>query len=260
VVESKLPDIADFTRTYLGIDPAVQPMPVQPTAHYAMGGIPTDVHARVVIDEANVVLPGLYAAGECACVSAHGANRLGTNSLVDLIVFGRRAGRDMVRYIKETEFTPLPSEPEARARETLDRILTSTGNESAANIRKELQKTMMDHVGVFRMAEGMQQALDRIRILQERYQRVQIKDKSKRFNQELLEAWELGCLLDLAMVTTVSALARQESRGAHSRNDYPERDDSGWLKHTLVYKRDGEIELRYKPVVITRHQPRARVY
>jgi succinate dehydrogenase / fumarate reductase flavoprotein subunit len=260
VVESKLPDIADFTRTYLGIDPAVQPMPVQPTAHYAMGGIPTDVHARVVIDEANVVLPGLYAAGECACVSAHGANRLGTNSLVDLIVFGRRAGRDMVRYIKETEFTPLPSEPEARARETLDRILTSTGNESAANIRKELQKTMMDHVGVFRMAEGMQQALDRIRILQERYQRVQIKDKSKRFNQELLEAWELGCLLDLAMVTTVSALARQESRGAHSRNDYPERDDSGWLKHTLVYQRDGEIELRYKPVVITRHQPRARVY
>jgi succinate dehydrogenase / fumarate reductase flavoprotein subunit len=259
-IESKLPDIADFTRTYLGIDPAVEPMPVQPTAHYAMGGIPTDVHGRLVIDENNTVLPGLYAAGECACVSVHGANRLGTNSLVDLVVFGRRAGRDMVRYVKETEFTPLPAEPEASAREMLDHLLNSSGGESSADIRQELQKMMMDHVGVFRTAEGMQRALDKIQELQERYRQVQIEDKGKHFNQELAEAWEVGCLLDLAEVTTVSALARQESRGAHSREDFPERDDDNWLKHSLVYRRDGKNEIKYKPVVVTRYEPKARVY
>lgn len=260
VIESKIPDIADFTRTYLGIDPAVDPMPVQPTAHYAMGGIPTDADGRVVIDENNTILPGLYAAGECACVSVHGANRLGTNSLVDLIVFGRRAGRDMVRYVKETEFTPLPENPEARARETLVNLLSGSGGESAAGIRSEMQQAMMDHVGVFRTEEGMQQALVKIRELQERYQNIQIQDKSLRFNQDLLEAWELGCLLDLAEVTAASALARQESRGAHSREDFPERDDEEWLKHTLVYRRDGEIDLKYKPVIIARYQPQARVY
>jgi succinate dehydrogenase / fumarate reductase flavoprotein subunit len=260
MVESKLPDIADFTRTYLGIDPAEEPMPVQPTAHYAMGGIPTDVDGRVIIDEANTVLPGLYAAGECACVSVHGANRLGTNSLVDLIVFGRRAGIDMARYVKETEFTPLPPAPEARASQMLEDLLTSTGGESAAEIRNEMQRVMMDYVGVFRTAEGMQQALDEIRKLQDRFRRVQIQDKTRRFNQELLEAWEVGCLLDLAEATAASALAREESRGAHSREDFPERDDGAWLKHTLVFQLDGELDLRYKPVVITRHQPEARVY
>lgn len=260
VIETKIPDIADFTRTYLGIDPAVHPMPVQPTAHYAMGGIPTDIHGRLVIDEKNTVLPGLYAAGECACVSVHGANRLGTNSLVDLVVFGRRAGRDMTRYVKDTEFTPLPPDPDGRIRETLDHLLNSTGGESAANIRDELQETMMDHVGVFRTAEGMKHALDKIHELRDRFQDVEIKDKGKRFNQELLEAWEVGCLLDLAEVTAASALARQESRGAHSRDDFPKRDDENWLKHTLIYKRDAQLELKYKPVVITKHQPKARVY
>jgi succinate dehydrogenase / fumarate reductase flavoprotein subunit len=260
VVEAKLPDIADFTRTYLGIDPATEPMPVQPTAHYAMGGIPTDVDGRVVIDRDNTVLPGLYAAGECACVSVHGANRLGTNSLVDLIVFGGRAGRDMLRYVKDASFAPLPPEPEGRASQTLDHLLNSTGGESAADIRRDMQKTMMDHVGVFRTAEGMRQAVQEIRELQERYQRVQIQDKGRRFNQELLEAWEVGCLLDLAEVTAASALAREESRGAHSREDFPERDDENWLKHSLVHKRDGEIELAYKPVTIMRYEPKARVY
>ncbi len=260
VVEAKLPDIADFTRTYLGIDPAVDPMPVQPTAHYAMGGIPTDFDARVVVDENNTVFPGLYAAGECACISVHGANRLGTNSLVDLVVFGRRAGLDMVRFIKETEFTPLPAAPEARARETLEHLLTSAGGESAAKIRDELQKTMMDHVGVFRTDDGMKQALEKIRELQDRYRNVEINDKGRRFNQELLEAWEVGCLLDLAEVTAVSALARTESRGAHSREDFPKRDDQNWLKHTLAFKEDAGIELTYKPVVVTKHQPMKRVY
>jgi succinate dehydrogenase / fumarate reductase flavoprotein subunit len=260
VIETKLPDIADFTRTYLGIDPAVQPMPVQPTAHYAMGGIPTNVDGCVVLDANNTVLPGLYAAGECACVSVHGANRLGTNSLVDLIVFGRRAGRHMVKYVKETEFSPLPPDPHTRAQNTLENLLANTGGESAAQIRQELQKTMMDQVGVFRTGEGMQQALAKVRSLQQRFSAVQIKDKGKHFNQELLEAWEVGCLLDLAEATTASALARQESRGGHSREDFPKRDDEKWLRHTLVSKRDGEIELSYKPVVINRYQPKARTY
>jgi succinate dehydrogenase / fumarate reductase flavoprotein subunit len=260
VVETKLPDIADFTRTYLGIDPAAQPMPVQPTAHYAMGGIPTNVDGCVIVDEKNTIMPGLYAAGECACVSVHGANRLGTNSLVDLIVFGLRAGRHMSKYVKEVDFDPLPPDPHARTQDALDQLLTGSGGESAANIRQELQKVMMDHVGVFRTAEGMQQALTKVRELQTRYSAVQIMDKGKRFNQELLEAWELGCLLDLAEVTAASALARQESRGAHSREDFPERDDEGWLRHTLAAKRDGEIDLRYKPVVINKHQPKARTY
>jgi succinate dehydrogenase / fumarate reductase flavoprotein subunit len=260
VIETKLPDIADFTRTYLGIDPAVEPMPVQPTAHYAMGGIPTDVHGRVVVDEKNTVLPGMYAAGECACVSVHGANRLGTNSLVDLIVFGRRAGRDMVRYVKEADFAPLPAEPESQVEAMLAHLRQSRGGESAPKLRDELQKLMMNRVGVFRTKEGMTEAVERIRELRERFRQVEIQDKGMRFNQELLEAWEIGCLLDLAEVTAESALARQESRGAHSRDDHPERDDENWLKHTLAYLHDDKIELKYKPVVITQYEPKARVY
>ena len=259
-VEAKLPDIADFCRTYLGVDPAVEPMPVQPTAHYAMGGIPTDTHGRVVVDEKNTPLPGFYAAGECACVSVHGANRLGTNSLVDLVVFGRRAGRDMARYIREHEFVPLPPDPTRWAREEVERLLHGDGDESAADIRREMQEVMMDNVGVFRVEDQMQAAVDKVRELQARYRRVGLQDRGKRFNTELLEAIELGYLLDLAEVTAVSALARRESRGAHSREDFPERDDENWLKHTLAYRSEGGIELKYKPVTITRFEPKPRTY
>ncbi len=259
-VEAKLPDIADFCRTYLGVDPAVEPMPVQPTAHYAMGGIPTDTHGRVVVDEKNTPLPGFYAAGECACVSVHGANRLGTNSLVDLVVFGRRAGRDMARYIREHEFVPLPPDPTRQAREEVERLLQGDGDESAADIRREMQEVMMDNVGVFRVEDQMQAAVDKVRELQARYRRVGLQDRGKRFNTELLEAIELGYLLDLAEVTAVSALARRESRGAHSREDVPERDDENWLKHTLAYRSKGGIELKYKPVTITRFEPKPRTY
>jgi succinate dehydrogenase / fumarate reductase flavoprotein subunit len=185
---------------------------------------------------------------------------LGTNSLVDLIVFGRRAGRAMVRYVKDAAFQPMPADPEANARVNMEKLLNSAGGESAADIRTELQKLMMNHVGVFRTSEGMRQALEEIKELQERFERVEITDKGKRFNQELLETWEVGCLLDLAEVTAASALARTESRGAHSREDFPERDDDNWLKHTLAFKRDGEIELTYKPVAITKYEPKARVY
>ena len=260
VVEARLPDIADFCRTYLGVDPAKEPMPVQPTAHYAMGGIPTDINGRVVIDEANTPLPGLYAAGECACVSVHGANRLGTNSLVDLVVFGRRAGRDMARYIAEAGFVALPEDPGCEVCDELERMISITGTERMADIREELQEVMMDDVGVFRVAGQMQAALSKIGELQERYRHAGIQDKGKHFNTDLLEAIELGYLLELAEITTASALARQESRGAHSREDFPERNDETWLKHTLAYRTETGVELRYKPVVITRFQPKPRTY
>jgi len=260
-IEAKLPDIADFTRTYLGIDPIAQPMPVQPTAHYAMGGIPTDVWTRVVIDEKGTILPGFYAAGEVACVSVHGANRLGTNSLLDIIVFGKRAGIDMVRYCQESDFLPLPKEPEAFAREQLEALRgQQSGHERAADIRREMQDAMMDYVGVFREEPGIKQAIATIKELQERYQQVVIDDKGKQYNTDLLEAWELGALLDTAEVTAVAALNRTESRGGHYREDYPKRDDKEWLKHSLAFRQDGEVELRYKPVTITDYKPQERVY
>ncbi|GAB4537342.1 MAG: succinate dehydrogenase flavoprotein subunit [Anaerolineae bacterium] len=261
-IEARLPDIADFTRTYLGVDPVLQPMPVQPTAHYAMGGIPTDVWGRVVVDEKNTVLPGFYAAGEVACVSVHGANRLGTNSLLDINVFGKRSGIDMVRYCQESDFLPLPEEPEALAREQLERLRshTATGRERAADLRREMQDTMMDYVGVFREEAGIQQAIDKIKELQERYQRVSVDDKGDRYNTDVLEAWELGALLDVAEVTAVTALSRTESRGGHYREDYPKRDDEKWLKHSLAWRKDGRIELGEKPVTITDYAPKERVY
>lgn len=261
IVETRLPDIADFARTYLGVDPATQPIPVQPTAHYAMGGIPTDVDGRVVIDEENTVLPGLYAAGECACVNVHGANRLGTNSLLDIVVFGKRAGLDMARFCQENDLPPLPDDTTEPTRERLGRLREGRGTEIPAKIREEMQETMMKYVGVFREEEGLNRAIDEIRTLKERYQEVRVQDQGAIFNTDLLEAWELGCLLDLAEVIATCALNRTESRGAHSREDYPDRNDDEWLKHTLAFRQeDGRIEIRYKPVVITRFHPEERVY
>ncbi|UCC89545.1 MAG: succinate dehydrogenase flavoprotein subunit [Anaerolineales bacterium] len=260
-IEAKLPDIADFTRTYLGVDPTLQPMPVQPTAHYAMGGIPTDIWARVVADDKNTVLPGFYAAGEVACVSVHGANRLGTNSLLDIIVFGKRAGIDMVRYCQESDFLPLPKEPEAFTREQWEALLSrQNGRERAADIRREMQNAMMDYVGVFREEAGMKQAVEILEDLKERYRHIALDDAGKRYNTDVLEAWELGALLDTAEVTAVAALERSESRGGHYREDHPKRDDENWLKHSLVWAKDGTIELDYKPVTITDYQPKERVY
>jgi succinate dehydrogenase / fumarate reductase flavoprotein subunit len=248
-IETKLPDIADFTRTYLGVDPVSQPMPVQPTAHYAMGGIPTDVWGRAVIDERNTVMPGFYAAGEVACVSVHGANRLGTNSLLDINVFGKRAGIDMVRFCHENDLLPLPKEPEAFAREQLEAMRSQqSGGERAADIRREMQGIMMDYVGVFREEEGIKQAIDKLRELQERYQQIVLDDRGKRFNTDVLETWELGALLDMAEVTAVAALSRTESRGGHYREDYPNRDDENWLRHSLAWRKDGRIELGCKSV------------
>jgi succinate dehydrogenase / fumarate reductase flavoprotein subunit len=252
VINEKLPDITDFARNYLGVEPITEPVPIQPTAHYAMGGIPTDNDARVVIDPQWTPMPGFYAAGEVACVSVHGANRLGTNSLVDLIVFGRRAGKHMAQFIKENDHAPLPPEPEAFARELVDRLYTSTGGESAARIRSTLQNEMDDKVFVERSDQSLRRALDSLDGLQDTYQRVQMQDKGKTFNTELVEAIELGFLLDCAEATIHGALARTESRGAHYRLDYPKRDDANWLKHTLAYKgtKTHDVRLDYKDVIL----------
>ncbi|OGO38673.1 MAG: fumarate reductase (quinol) flavoprotein subunit [Chloroflexi bacterium RBG_16_57_11] len=257
---SKLPDIVDFARTYLGVDPVAQPMPIQPTAHYAMGGIPTNKLGEVVIDEGNTVLPGLYAAGECACVSVHGANRLGTNSLLDLIVFGKYAGLQAAEFSRGASFQTLPSDPTDNIRQQLDLIRNSDGEEKAYTISNEMKAVMFDEVGVFRSQEGMQKALDKVHELQERLKHVRRPDQGKIFNTELINTWELGNLLDLAEITTVSALRRTESRGGHAREDFPSRDDANWLKHTLAWNKDGAISLGYKPVTITKYQPKERVY
>jgi succinate dehydrogenase / fumarate reductase flavoprotein subunit len=256
----KLPDIIDFCRTYLGVDPMTQPMPVQPTAHYAMGGIPTNKFGQVTIDENWTVLPGLYAAGEVACVSIHGANRLGTNSLLDLIVFGKHAGLNAAEFANGAVFQPLPSDAADFAHSQFDALLNNSGAENAMDIAVEMKKVMMEHVGVFRTEVGMRTALEKVRELKERFRHVRIGDRGKVFNTELLTTWELGNLLDLAEVTAASALARQESRGAHAREDFPKRDDVKWMKHTIAWKREGEIELRYKPVIKTKYEPKERVY
>jgi succinate dehydrogenase / fumarate reductase flavoprotein subunit len=261
-IEAKLPDIADFTRTYLGVDPVTEPMPIQPTAHYAMGGIPTDVEGRVVLDGNNTVLEGMYAAGECACVSVHGANRLGTNSLVDLVVFGRRSGVNMGQYCQEAELLPLPDGAADEVIAEFERIRKGSGGVRPFTLRDQMQKLMTANVGVFRTDEMMSEAVEKLGELRDGYRNgIQIDDKGKQFNSDLLEAWELGCLLELAEVTAVSALNRTESRGGHARDDYPKRDDASWLKHTLCAKvGGGEYHIEYKPVVLGRYQPKERVY
>ncbi|HEY7974441.1 MAG TPA: FAD-binding protein, partial [Ktedonobacterales bacterium] len=262
-IDEKLPDITDFARNYLGVEPYYEPVPIQPTAHYAMGGIPTNVEGQVVIDEKNTPLPGLYAAGEVACVSVHGANRLGTNSLVDLIVFGRRAGKHIAsKWLPEAEFGELPADPEQRAREQVESLMTRTEGETQDAIRQELRDVMMDKVSVVRDEKGLGEAREKLRELKERYARVRLMDHSRTFNTELMEVIELGNLLDCSEATIAGAEARKESRGAHYRPDYEQRDDVNFLQHTLAYQteRVGEPELRYKPVVITEFQPKERKY
>jgi succinate dehydrogenase / fumarate reductase flavoprotein subunit len=263
VLEHKLPDITEFVRVYLGIDPAKDLVPVQPTAHYAMGGIPTTIEGQVIADERNTPVPGLYAAGECACVSVHGANRLGTNSLMDILVFGRRAGRHMAQSVHKTPSIPaIPAtHAVAEVRARIESIMGRSSGESVARIRADLQHMMMSKVGVFRTGEGLREAHTELAALRERYRRVKIDDHGRRFNTDLLEALELGALLDLAEATIASCLHRTESRGGHYREDYPQRNDADWLKHVLIYRRDdGAHEFRHKPVVITRFQPMERTY
>ena len=259
-IESKLPDIADFTRTYLGVDPVTEPMPVQPTAHYAMGGIPTDIDGCVLLDSSNKVLPGFYAAGETACVSVHGANRLGTNSLVDLVVFGRRSGVHMTKFCQETELLPLPDNAADEIMASFEGLLSNEKGIKPQELRKAMQSTMTANVSVFRTEETMSKALKDLAKLRADFHNVVVEDKGKQFNSDLLETWELGCLLELAEVTAVSALARPESRGAHARDDFPDRNDEEWLKHSFCHKEGDSYRLDYKPVTLGRYEPKPRVY
>ncbi len=257
---AKLPDIVDFCRTYLGVDPITQPMPVQPTAHYTMGGIPTNKFGEVVINDKDKIFPGLYAAGEVACVSVHGANRLGTNSLLDIIVFGKYAGLRAAEFANGTDYVPLPANPTDFSREQFDRLRNGSGKENVFDIGNEMKAVMFDDVGVFRTQKGMKAALAKVNELQERFKEVRVQDTGKIFNTDLLNAWEMDNLLDMAEVIAASALNRKESRGGHAREDYPERDDKKWLKHTLVWKKNGRLKIGYKKVVQTRFKPKKRVY
>jgi len=261
VIEEKLPDITDFARVYQGVEPLTEPVPVQPTAHYAMGGIPTNLHAQVTRDARGTVVPGLYAAGEAACVSVHGANRLGTNSLVDLLVFGRRAGRQMARDVRGAEMPEAGEGAADAVREHLEAIRGREGGERKEAIRTELADVMMDDAGVYRTAEGLERARAKVAELRERYRHVGVDDKGTVFNTDLLEAREVGYLLDCAETMVAACINRKESRGAHSREDFPERDDVNFLTHSLATRgADGSVVLDYKPVTITRFQPKPRVY
>ena len=260
-IDAKIPDITDFVRTYQGLEPKTDPIPIQPTAHYAMGGIPTNVDAEVVVDAANTVLPGLYAAGECACVSVHGANRLGTNSLLDIVVFGRRGGLAMASYVDTVGHPDLPDDIEVDVRDRIERLKASSAGENVARIREELQEHMTDKASVFRTEESLASMASELDALDARYGRATIQDKGEVFNYDLTEALELGYLLDLARCLVVTARARTESRGGHFRDDHPLREDEHWMRHSLAYRTDdGGVRLDYKPVTPGNYLPMERKY
>jgi len=259
-IEKRLWEITSFARIYLGIDPVYEPIPVQPTCHYIMGGIPTDVDGRVLKDERGSIAPGLYAAGECACVSVHGANRLGCNSLLDLLVFGRRSGLAIKRDVTQYEHGSLSVEPMQRMESKIKDLLEHKGKEKVDPLRKRMQSVMMESGSVFRNDEGLKKGIEEIRSLKERFKDIGVSDQKRAFNYELMEAIELGHQLDLSKAILLGALHRRESRGAHWREDFPQRADRYYLKHSLIFPTDKGPEVRYKPVKITKFQPEARVY
>ena len=260
-IDAKLPDIAEFVRTYLGLEPKTDLIPIQPTAHYAMGGLPTNTSAEVVLDADGTVAPGLYAAGECACVSVHGANRLGTNSLLDIVVFGRRGGAAMAEFVHERQPPGLPADAGEPTRKAIAGLQGSPGPERVADIRVSLQEEMTARASVFRTDESLRSVSGTIADLRDRYTRVAVHDTGRRFNYELSEALELGYLLDVAQALVAAALARTESRGGHFRDDHPRRDDANWMRHSLAYRQpDGSVHLDYKPVVGGPYLPMERKY
>jgi succinate dehydrogenase / fumarate reductase flavoprotein subunit len=261
VIEGKLADITAFARIYAGVDPVKEPIPVQPTCHYMMGGIATDAEGRVIVDERGTFFTGLYAAGECACVSVHGANRLGCNALLDTLVFGRRAGLQIKSFVQSVAHPKLPARPDKKDADQIKTLLESTGKVKSGTIRAELQESMMQNVSVFRHKEGLKKTLNKIKQLKKRYQNLSVQDKGNCFNRDLLDAIELGHLLDLAEVITRGALYRRESRGAHFREDFPERDDKNFLVHTLTrYDKARGPRIFNKPVSITQFEPKERKY
>jgi succinate dehydrogenase / fumarate reductase, flavoprotein subunit len=261
VIETKIPDVTEFARIYLGVEPLREPVPIQPTAHYGMGGVPTDVDGRVVVGPEEEPLPGLYAAGECACVSVHGANRLGTNSLLDIVVFGKRSGLHAAEYASGGDAPPLPGDPAGPARAELDAMLGATGSVRMADIRATMQERMFELAGVVRTVAELQKMEEILGDLRERFGRATVQDKGKVYNTDLMEAWELGAMLDCADTLVAAALARDESRGGHYREDHPLRDDEHWLRHSLAYREpDGSVRLEYKPVKLGTYVPMERKY
>ena len=261
VIEEKLPDITEFARVYLRVEPTTELVPIQPTAHYAMGGIPTDVDAQVVTGAAEMPVSGLYAAGECACVSVHGANRLGTNSLLDIVVFGRRGGVHMAEFAKDADLAPLPVDPTKQTLDMLNGLLSRDRTVNPADIRTELQDEMFEKACVVRNEQGLKEMEGVLADLHDRYAQVGVQDKGSIYNTDLMEAVELGFLLDCAESLVAAASARTESRGAHFREDHPLRDDANWLKHSLAYRKDDRsIDLEYKPVKMGPYIPMERKY
>ena len=261
-IMEKLPQVRQLGIDFIGVDCIEKPIPIQPTAHYSMGGIPADKDGQVIIDDKGTKVTGFFAAGECACVSVHGANRLGTNSLLDALVFGRRTGKALMEFAGSAKLYDVNEDKEiASVRSRIDTIINTSGTESMNNIRNELKEIMMSNCGVFRNKEGLEVCLKKVKELQGRFKKAKITDRGKIFNTEVIESIELGHMLEYSEVIIVSAMAREESRGSHARTDFPKRDDAKWLKHTLSYKKpDGGIELKYKPVTITKHQPEERKY
>jgi succinate dehydrogenase / fumarate reductase flavoprotein subunit len=264
ILDKKLPEVTEFSRTYMGVDPKDEPIPVVPTCHYAMGGIPANEDGHVEKGERGEYVPGLYAVGECACVSIHGANRLGTNALLELVVLGRRTGMEMARRVRQgKDYAPLPENPEKTTRDMLDDLLANTRDEGEPIVkpRTELQETMMENVSVFRNDDTLTTALNDIQNLRQRAQNVVVEDKGKRFNTDLMDAVELGYMVDYAEAIAACARHRTESRGAHSREDYQNRNDDEWLKHTLFRSDcEGDYGFDDKDVVITRFEPKERKY
>jgi len=263
LIKARLPGIREIALKFANVDPAKQPIPVLPTAHYMMGGIPTNLDGQVCTDRHNNVAPGFYAVGECACVSVHGANRLGSNSLLDLMVFGRAAGNHMVEYIKANRtFKPLPA---SVAESTLARVarLESSQGESVTSVGNALRKVMQDHCGVSRFPDSLRKGVDQIREVRQRMARLAIRDKNKVFNTIRIEALELDNLIEVAEATMVSAHARTESRGAHFRQDYPQRDDTHWLKHSLYFNDTRQLtykDVRLKPLTVDTFPLKTRSY
>lgn len=260
-INERLPQIRQLGIDFIGVDCIDEPLPIQPTAHYSMGGIPTDKEGHVVIDDKGTKVPGFFAAGECACVSVHGGNRLGTNSLLEAVVFGERSGKAALEYAKNESFPDInEAQEKTKLLSMFEEVFQRDGKESYNDIRNEMKDTMMKNCGVFRDSKRLNKCLSDLKGLRERYKHGKITDKGKLFNTEVYEIIELGNMLEMAEIIATGALAREESRGGHSRTDFPDRNDKDFLKHTLVYLNDNNLEIKYKPVVITTHEPKERKY
>lgn len=259
-LKERLPEITGFAKTYAGVDPVVQPIPILPTAHYSMGGIPTNVYGNVLADEKGKIIKGFFAAGECACVSVHGANRLGTNSLLDAVVHGRRTGKTMNEFLKTAELLPLPSGVGEQDKASFTKLFAGKGTENTDNIRNTLKLGMTAKCGVFRNETDLKSLLGTIHELRERFKNVGLMYSGTNFNTELMEVIELGNLLEYSELIVLGAIERKECRGAHWRTDFPKRDDVNWLKHTFAFKTDKGVKLKYKPVTILNYQPQERKY